>query len=115
MAFESDDGYKIWPNVSMIVVLKVNIIVDMVFNCIGCDMSYNNYNYDLEQKTHRFKIMNGTVVRALKRNVRRDTLLKFYRVMPVTNLLYGSEGWTLTKNDCKRSEAAKMNYLLAVR
>lgn len=36
--------------------------------------------------------------------------LKFYRVMAVPTLLYGSEVWTITNNYCKRSQAPEMKF-----
>lgn len=54
--------------------------------------------------------MCGTIIRTLKEKSRKDTLLKFYKVMAVCTLLYGCETWTLTKNYCKRIQAAEMRF-----
>ena len=37
--------------------------------------------------------------------------IKFYKVMAVPVLMFGSESWTLTQNQRKRIEAAEMTFL----
>jgi hypothetical protein len=46
--------------------------------------------------------------------VRKETLLRFYRIMAIPTLLYGSECWTLTKRQKSRLEAAEMRFLRTV-
>ena len=43
---------------------------------------------------HRFQHLCGTINRFLKGKTRPETQLKFYKVMAVPTLLYGSEIWT---------------------
>ena len=37
--------------------------------------------------------------------------LKFYKVMAVTVLMYGSENWSLNRSDKRKIEAAEMRFL----
>ena len=83
-----------------------------VINYLGCDNSYRlNYNYDLEKKISKFQNMYSTILRTLKRKLRK---LKFYRAKAGPSLLCGNEVWTLTKNDCKRTQAAEIKFLRSV-
>ncbi|KAJ4445668.1 hypothetical protein ANN_12352 [Periplaneta americana] len=42
------------------------------------------------------------------------TQLKFYKVMSVPTLTYGSENWTLNKSDRRKIEAAEMRFFRSV-
>ena len=53
------------------------------------------------------------IKRTLK-NTRKETLLKFYKVMAVPLILYGSEFWTLTKAQERRIEAVEMKFPTSV-
>lgn len=79
------------------------------FNYLGCNVSYIK-NEDMRNKINKFNQMCGTIKRNLK-NTRKETKLKFYKVMAVPVLLYGSECWTMTKQDEKKIEAAEMRFL----
>ena len=41
----------------------------------------------------------------------KGTRLKFYKVMALPTLFYGSENWTLTKGQASRIQAAEMRFL----
>lgn len=84
-----------------------------VFNYLGCQISFFG-KYDLDKKILTFQNMCGTIVRTLKNKTRRETQLKFYKVMAVPALLYGAETWVLTKKDRLRIQAAEMKFLRAV-
>ena len=43
------------------------------------------------------------------------TQLKFYKVMEVSTLLYGSEIWTLVSKNLTRIQAAEMKFLSSVK
>jgi hypothetical protein len=58
--------------------------------------------------------MYGAVSRTLKRKSRKDTNLKFYKVMTIPVPLYVCETGTLKKRDWNRSQAAEMQYLRTV-
>ena len=92
------------------IVLKDKILEQVnCFNYLGCNVSYNK-NEDLIIKINRFNYMCGTIRRYLK-NTRTETKLKFYKMMAVPVLLYGSEFWTLTKKKEKMIETAEMRLL----
>lgn len=82
------------------------------FNYLGCNISYFKKE-DLFNKLSKFNFICGTIKRSLK-YTRRETKLKFYKVMAVPILLYGSEFWTLTKKEEKTIEAAEMRFLRSV-
>ena len=46
-----------------------------------------------------------------KRQASKGTRLKFYKVMALPTLLYGSEYWVLTKGQASRIQAAGMRFL----
>ena len=69
-------------------------------------MSYNPSN-DL---VHKFNLMCRTIRRTLK-SASKGTRLKFYKVMALPTLLYGSENWTFMKGQASRIQAAEMRFL----
>jgi hypothetical protein len=42
---------------------------------------------------------------------RKDTMLKFYRVMAVPVLMYESESWAMNRADRRATETAEMKFL----
>ena len=50
----------------------------------------------------------GAQIRIQKRKTRKETQLKFYRIMTVLTLLYGSQTWTLGTQDLNRIKATEM-------
>jgi hypothetical protein len=69
---------------------------------------------DINVKLQRFQQVCDTIKRTFARKVRKETLLRFYNIMAIPTLLYGSECWTLTKIQISRLEAAKMCFLRSV-
>jgi hypothetical protein len=67
------------------------------FNYLGCNVTYK-YNEDLR----KFQNICGVIARTLKKKTRKETNLKFYKIMTVPVLLYGSETWTPRKRDWNR-------------
>jgi hypothetical protein len=51
----------------------------------------------------------------LKRKTRKETNLKFYKVVAIPVLLCGCETWMLKKRDWNRIPAAEMKYLRTVK
>jgi hypothetical protein len=59
------------------------------------------------RKTYIAIFINASVTaRTLKNKTRKETNPKFYNIMAVPVLLYGSETWTLRKRDWNRIQAA---------
>ena len=52
--------------------------------------------------------MCGTISRTLKG---KTQFIKFYKVMAVPFLMYGSENWSLNQSDKREIEAAEMRFL----
>jgi hypothetical protein len=50
-----------------------------------------------------------------KKKTRKETNLKFYKIMAVPVLLYDSETWPPRKRDWNRIQAAEMKYLRTVK
>lgn len=84
------------------------------FNYLGCDISFN-YEKDIEKKVNRFQMICGTIGRTLGRKARKETQMKFYKVMAVPTLIYGSESWTITKKEESRIQSAEMKFMRYVR
>jgi hypothetical protein len=57
----------------------------------------------------------GVIARTLKKKTRKETNLKFYKIMSVPVLLYGSERWTPRKRDWNRIQSTEMEYLRTVK
>jgi hypothetical protein len=98
------------------VTLDDNSITEQVsdFNYLGCNVTYK-YDEDLNKKINKFQSICGAVSRTLIRKTRKETNLKFYKVMATPVLLYGCETRTLKKRDWNRIQAAEMKYLRTVK
>ena len=55
--------------------------------------------------------MCGTISRTLKGKTQFSTQIKFYRVIAVPILMYGSENWSLNRSDKRKIEAAELRFL----
>lgn len=55
-------------------------------------------------------MMCSTVHGTLGSRIRKDTKLKFYKVMAMPVLTYGSETWTLTKSNRQRIQPVEMKF-----
>jgi hypothetical protein len=73
-----------------------------------------NGEMDINVKLQRFQQIWGTIKRTSAGKVRKETSLRFYKIMAIPTLLYGSECWTLTKRQKSRLEAAEMRILRSV-
>lgn len=84
------------------------------FNYLGCDITYE-YSNDMKTKLQRFQHTCGTINKYLRNKTRKETLLKFYKVMAVPQLLYGCESWTIRKQDKMKIQASEMKFLRRVK
>jgi hypothetical protein len=66
---------------------------------------------DINVKLQRFQQICGTIKRTFAGKVTKETLVRFYKIMAIPTLLYGSECWTLTKRQKSRLKAAEMRFL----
>jgi hypothetical protein len=69
----------------------------------------------LNDKLSKFENICGVIARILKMKTRKETNLKFYKIMAVPVLLYDSETRTLRKRDWNRIQAAEMKCLRTVK
>ena len=53
----------------------------------------------------------GTIKRIIFRKVKTETILKLYNTLVLLTFLYGSENWTQTASQRRRTEAAEMKLL----
>jgi hypothetical protein len=84
------------------IVINNNIIEQVTnFNFLRCNLG-RNINHDLQNKLPRFNYLCGTIKRTLLNRAQQETILKFYKVLAVPALLYGSECWTLTKQQLQQ-------------
>ena len=93
-----------------------NEVIEQVshFNYLGCDLTYE-YENEVQQKLHKFQYICGTLRKILRKKTRKETQLKFYRVMATPVLLYGSETWTLGSRDLSRIQATEMRHLRPIK
>jgi hypothetical protein len=80
------------------------------FNYLGCQLPYQG-EVDVNHKLEKFNYMCGTIKRTLKNKTRKETQIKFYKVMAVSDGLYDSENWVLTEKVTNRIQAAVMRVL----
>jgi hypothetical protein len=71
------------------------------FKYLGCDVSYQ-YDNDVDVKLEKFENICVTIRISLRGKTRKDTQLKFYKVMATPTLFYGSETWILNARDKSR-------------
>ena len=62
-------------------------------------------------KLRIYYTINYTISRTLKGKTQLSTLIKFFKVMAVPLLMYGSENWSLNRSDKRKIEAAEMRFL----
>ncbi|XP_039301198.1 uncharacterized protein LOC120356339 [Nilaparvata lugens] len=77
---------------------------------LGCDISFKD-DSDVERKIGKFQSICGNISRTLGKKARKETIMKFYRMMAAPVLLYGSESWITTKSQESRLQAAEMRFL----
>jgi len=65
----------------------------------------------VEFKLAKFLQLTGTIKRTIFRKVRTETILKIYNTLVLPTFLYGSENWTLTALQRRRTEVAEMKLL----
>jgi hypothetical protein len=80
------------------------------FNYLCYSMGLNR-EIDINVKLQRFKHIWGTVKMTLAGKVREETLLRFYKIMAIPTLSYGSECWALARRQKSKLEAEKMRFL----
>jgi hypothetical protein len=51
----------------------------------------------------------------MKNRARRQSQMKFYKVMAIPILLYGSETWTIKIRDINRIQATEMRHLISIK
>ena len=54
---------------------------------------------------------NVSISRTLKGKTQLTTQIKFYKVMAVPVLMYGSENWSLSRSGKRKTEAAEISFL----
>jgi len=80
------------------------------FTYLGCSISYQ-FSNDAEFKLAKFLQLIGIIKRTIFKKVRKETILKIYNTLILPIFLYGSENWTLTSLQRRRTEAAEMKFL----
>jgi len=80
------------------------------FTYLGCSISYQ-FSNDVEFKLAEFLQLIGTIKWTIFKKVRKETILKIYNTLVLPTFLYGSENWTLTALQRRRSEVAEIKLL----
>jgi hypothetical protein len=64
------------------IILNNKSIIEQVsnFNYLGCNVTYK---YDLNDKLSKFQNICGVIARTLNKKTKKDTNLKFYKIMAV--------------------------------
>jgi hypothetical protein len=80
-------------------ILIYNETIEQVsyFNYLGCDATYE-INNDIQNKLNKCRQIYGIIVKTLKGKARKEMQIKFYKMMGVPTLLYGSEIWIFKIN-----------------
>jgi hypothetical protein len=76
---------------------------------LGCELSLDGET-EFKKKINRFHGICGTMRKHLKKTL-TGTQMKFYKVVAIPSLLYGSETWITTNRDMTRLEAVEMRFL----
>ncbi|KAJ4447240.1 hypothetical protein ANN_09244 [Periplaneta americana] len=84
------------------------------FNYLGSDIGFDK-EYDVDNKIRNFQRVCGTITRTFRNKIRKETKLKFYKVMAVPTLAYGNETWTLTKKQQSKIQTTEMKFLRNVK
>jgi hypothetical protein len=84
------------------------------FNYLGCDISYEKDN-DIDNKLAKFRNVCGTIHKYFKHETRKDTHLKFYKTIPLSSLIYGSEARVLSKREESKIQSSEMLFLRSVK
>ena len=77
----------------------------------------NNYNLNsraksgVNNKVNKFQRMCGTISRTLKGKTQLSSQIKFYKVMAVPVLMYGSKNWSLNRSYKRKIEADELRFL----
>lgn len=90
------------------IVEKVNFFKYLVMNVGiygGCEVYI---------KSNRFQKIRGKTEKWLVGKLRRDRIMKFYKIPVVPTLIRGSDGWLLNKRDIRGTEVAEMRFLRSV-
>ncbi|KAJ4431530.1 hypothetical protein ANN_20128, partial [Periplaneta americana] len=110
-----NSGYKIYAN---IITNRLNTITETLIREEQNGFRQNRscmdsllLIMDVDIKLAKFQQLLRTIKSTLLKKVRPETILKFYKVMTVPTLLYGSETWSSTKGQLRRIEAAEMRLL----
>ena len=79
--------------------LRTNIVLDKTsveqvscFSFLGCDITY-----DVDHMVAKFQSVCGTICQILSRKTKKEIQLKFYKIMAVPVVLFGSETWSPKK------------------
>ena len=80
------------------------------FNYLGCNITYCERK-EVNNKINKFQRLCGVISRNLKGKTQLSTQIKFYKVMAVPVLMYGSDNWFLNRSDKRKIEAAEIRVL----
>ena len=80
------------------------------FTYLSCSISYQ-FSNDVKSKLAKFLQLIGIIKRTIFRKVRTETILKIHNTLVVPTFLYGSESWTLTASQRRRTQAEEMKLL----
>lgn len=81
----------------------------MHFVHLECVITYAE-DKDIYSKTNNYQSLCGTIRRTLKEGTMKGTQIKFYIVLTVPTLLYGSGSWA-KKEELKHIKSSEMKFL----
>ena len=108
IAFRGKDNIRSKITVNDEIIEQVNN-----FKFLGCNINIYKEE-DLTKKVEKFNYINGTIKRTLGNKVRRETMLKFYKVMSIPLIMYGCETWIINKKERQKIQSAEMRFLRKV-
>ena len=80
---------------------------------LGCRITYQD-DKEIESKITLFQLLCGCIIKHIKKT-RKEEQLKYYNVMAIPQLLYGSETWIRKAKGISRIQGAELKLLRAVK
>jgi hypothetical protein len=103
----------LWERTSASKICLNNKILERVneFNCLVCKLSFVG-ELDLPGKISKYSKTMGIINNALKPTlVQKHTRIHIYKTLACPVLCFGSEAWTIRKNDESRITACEMKFM----
>lgn len=106
--------HRKFPTIMKIIIEDVWVEQISHFRYLDCDVT-NEKDQIINQKVPEFQVICDTIQRMLKGKITQDSQLRFYSIMALLVLKYGSETWTINKQRHKLTTVSSKVFLRAVK